>query len=124
MAEQTSHHRIKLTGEMTCAFKGLLYEVDAASLKVLFDEDRKPYHLELHLNFTNPEQMLTLAEEMPGVKGHGPPYLLGFSMKESKIRTYSAAFEEVDALDQWVTVAGGACFELDNYDCIGPMEAL
>lgn len=124
MAEQTSHHRIKLTGEMTCAYQGVLYEVDGASLKVLFDEERTPYHIELHLHFTKPEQVATLAESMDELKGFGEPYLFGFAMKESSLLLYREVFAEVDALDQWVTVAGGACFDIANYHPIGPVEAL
>lgn len=124
MAELASHHKIKLTGEMTCAYRGVLYEVDAASLKVLFDEHRDPYHLELHLNFTQPAQMAQLAETVDAVKGQGPPYLFGFSMKPGAIQANREAFAGVQVLEDWITVAGGACFELDHYDCIGPVDEL
>ncbi|PKL77899.1 MAG: hypothetical protein CVV27_04355 [Candidatus Melainabacteria bacterium HGW-Melainabacteria-1] len=124
MPELSSHQKIKLGGEMTCAYAGTLYEVDGASLKVLFDEDRTPYEIELRLNFSVPEQVKGLARIFPGIEGLAPPHRFAFGMKDAMLLQHRQAFQEVDDVEQWITVAGGACFELANYDYRGRADAI
>ncbi len=122
MPELTSHHTLKLGGEMTCAFGGTPYEVDSAILKVLFDEARVPYDIELHLNFTHPEQLPALATAFPPVQNLKPPHCFAFRMRAAVLNEYLEVFQGVASLEDWVTVAGGACFALDNYTFIGRGE--
>lgn len=124
MAEQISHVRLKLTGEMTCAFRGLMLSLEAATLKVLFEEERQPYHVELHLAFVKPEDVQALAGFFPGLTGlhDRPPLHFGFSMQADSLERYAADFAAVDTLEDWVTVANGACFELSHYTYIGRVE--
>lgn len=124
MAEQTSHHKITLSGEMTVAYQGVAYAIDGASLRVLFEDGRQPYDLELRLHFTDGDQVAGLAQAFPALVGQGAPLRFGFSMKPAALAFYREIFAQVDSLEQWVTVAGGACFELEHYEGIGPVEAL
>ncbi|MEZ0368165.1 MAG: hypothetical protein ACAI44_03650 [Candidatus Sericytochromatia bacterium] len=124
MPELTSHQKLKLSGDMTCAYAGSLYDVDAASLKVLFDEERVPYDLELHLNFSSPEQVKGLARFFAAMAGLEPPHRFAFTMKASALARHRQEFQDVDDIEQWITVAGGACFELANYDYAGRADAI
>lgn len=126
MPELVSHVKLKLTGEMTCRFQQLELVITAASLKVLFEEERQPYHLELHLAFAQAAQVEQLAAAFPGLLGlhRTPPFDFGFSMKPEVIARHAQAFSDVDELEKWITVAGGACFELANYDYIGRVEQI
>lgn len=119
--ELISHHTLKLGGEMTCALGTTLYEVNSAILKVLFDEDRVPYDMTLHLNFTDPAQLPALREHFPTVP-HQPPMCFAFRMRDAVLRDYLEVFQGVGNLEDWVTVAGGACFALDNYTFAGRGE--
>lgn len=121
MAERISHVQLKLTGEMTCAFQGRLLQLEGASLKVLFEENRQPYHLELHLALIQPEDVRALSAHFEGLTGldQRPPFHFGFSMKSEAIAQYREDFAAVDELEQWITVAEGACFELSHYTYIG-----
>ncbi len=124
MAEQISHVRLKLTGEMTCAFQGMLLTLEGATLKVLFEAERQPYHVELHLALTRAEEVSALAAFFPGLTGlhERPPFHFGFSMKPESLSRYAADFAAVGTLEDWVTVANGACFELSHYTYIGRVD--
>lgn len=117
MAEQSVRHRLRLTGEMTCQFQGQAYAISAAALEVLFDELRVPYHIGLDLTFSDPEQVAQLGVFFPGLAGlsTSPPLAFAFAMHETVLQAYREVFQEVDTLEGWITVAGGACFELGHY---------
>lgn len=126
MAEQISHIRLKLKGDMTCRFEQLTLQLNAAVLRVLFEEDRNPYHVELHLAFTQAEDVKALGQSFSEMSHlyKSPPFDLGFSMDPAAVAKHAQAFANVERLEDWVTVAEGACFELSNYHYIGRVPSL
>jgi hypothetical protein len=125
MAEQISHIRLKLDGEMTCRFHELTLQLDAAVLRVLFEEERNPYHVELHLSLTQAEDVKALGQTFSELSHLYtlPPFHFGFSMTPSVLAQHAKTFAGVERLEDWITVAEGACFALDNYEYIGRVDS-